>query len=53
MIRAAAPEEGWQQTDERFIDPESGQPVQVFYNPRTGERRYVAANSGKAKEPAP
>jgi len=31
---------GWQATDERFIDPESGQPVQVFYNPRTGERRY-------------
>ena len=33
----------WQKTDERFIDPESGQPVQVFYNPRTGERRYGEA----------
>jgi hypothetical protein len=30
----------WHQTDEKFIDPESGRPVQVFYNPSTGERRY-------------
>ena len=36
----------WQKTDERFIDPESGQPVQVFYNPRTGERRYEAIPDG-------
>lgn len=36
----AADSGDWQKTDERFIDPESGQAVQVFYNPRTGERRY-------------
>lgn len=41
--RSAAPDGDWQQTEERFIDPESGQPVQVFYNPRTGERRYGEA----------
>jgi hypothetical protein len=36
---------GWQETAERFIDPRSGQSVTVYFNPRTGERRYV----GKAK----
>jgi hypothetical protein len=39
----------WQGTDERFVDPESGQTLQVQYNPRTGERRYRpldAANPG-------
>ncbi|HXY22335.1 MAG TPA: hypothetical protein VEI29_06600 [Burkholderiaceae bacterium] len=30
----------WQPTGERFIDPESGRPMQVLYNPSTGERRY-------------
>ena len=38
--RDAAPDGDWQKTQERFIDPETGQPMQVFYNPRTGERRY-------------
>jgi hypothetical protein len=31
----------WQATPERFVDPESGQVVTVFFNPATGERRYV------------
>lgn len=30
----------WVKTDERFIDPESGRPMDVLFNPRTGERRY-------------
>ncbi|MCE4553653.1 hypothetical protein [Pelomonas cellulosilytica] len=34
--------EGWEPTEERFIDPESGQPMRVLFNPRTGERRYEA-----------
>jgi hypothetical protein len=38
--RDAAPDGDWQPTEERFIDPESGQAMQVLYNPRTGERRY-------------
>jgi hypothetical protein len=33
---------GWRATDERFIDPESGQLVRVWFEPDTGERRYVA-----------
>jgi hypothetical protein len=32
----------WVATDERFIDPQSGEEVTVFYRPATGERRYVA-----------
>jgi hypothetical protein len=40
--RAAATDDGWEATEERFIDPESGQALQVFYNPHTGERRYGA-----------
>ena len=32
--------EGWVATGERFIDPESGKLVQVYYQASTGERRY-------------
>jgi membrane protein implicated in regulation of membrane protease activity len=31
----------WQQTGERFEDPETGQNMEVFYDPASGERRYV------------
>ncbi|MDQ2879150.1 MAG: hypothetical protein M3R41_08765 [Pseudomonadota bacterium] len=31
----------WQETAERFIDDASGRPVTVWFNPATGERRYV------------
>lgn len=30
----------WQRTGERFIDPTSGQLMEVFYNRTTGERDY-------------
>jgi hypothetical protein len=43
----------WQRTDEQFIDPSTGDPVEVMFDPRTGERRYVAAQSRGAKDPAP
>ena len=29
-------------TDEVFIDPASGKPMRVWYNPTTGEREYRA-----------
>lgn len=32
---------GFQPTAERFIDTDTGRPVQVFVEPATGERRYV------------
>jgi hypothetical protein len=31
----------WQATPERFLDEESGGLVTVWFNPVTGERRYV------------
>jgi hypothetical protein len=31
----------WQATGERFVDPETGALVTVWYDPETGERRYV------------
>lgn len=36
------PGAGWVATTERFIDDETGKPVQVWLEPATGERRYVA-----------
>ena len=36
------PGAGWVKTAERFIDPDTGQPVDVFYNPTSGERQYVS-----------
>jgi hypothetical protein len=41
-IRSDKPGPGWDRTPERFVDPRSGQNVVVYYNKRTGERRYVA-----------
>ena len=31
----------WQPTGERFVDPESGRLVTVWFDRRTGQRRYV------------
>jgi hypothetical protein len=47
------PKGPWQRTGERFIDPSTGDPVEVMFDPRSGERRYVAGKSGEAKDPAP
>lgn len=38
---AAAPGAGWQRTGERVVDPHSGRITEVWYEPATGERRYV------------
>ncbi len=32
----------WTRTAERFIDPTTGESVVVYFDTRTGERRYVA-----------
>ena len=32
----------WGPTDEKFIDPETGDLVTVWFDPATGERRYVS-----------
>jgi hypothetical protein len=39
----------WQRTEEQFIDPSSGEPVDVMFDPRTGERLYVAGKSRDTK----
>ena len=41
-LKSRRPGPDWLLTDERFVDPESGKLVTVFYKPSTGERRYVA-----------
>ena len=41
----------WQSTDERFVDPSSGDPVRVLYDPRTGERRYAPDPAHPADRP--
>ncbi|MGO9377555.1 MAG: hypothetical protein ACLP29_03255 [Dissulfurispiraceae bacterium] len=35
----------WQRTGECFEDPETGQTVEVLYDPISGERRYAPAHS--------
>lgn len=40
-IETATEGAGWLRTGERFLDPDSGSPVDVLYHPGTGERRYV------------
>lgn len=31
----------WHRTDERFLDPESGEAMEVWFDGLTGERRYL------------
>ena len=45
-IRSDAPGPDWQRTAEQFIDPRSGRTVTVYFNPRSGERRYVGEGNG-------
>lgn len=46
--QAAAPAGGdWRATAERFVD-ETGEPVRVWFNTATGERRYVKDDSAPA-----
>jgi hypothetical protein len=40
-LETAAPGGQWVRTAERFIDDETGAPVTVFIDPKTGERKYV------------
>lgn len=42
------PGDGWDPTEERFVDPETGEVLQVWVNRQTGERTYVVAGEGKS-----
>jgi hypothetical protein len=42
----------WQQTGERFEDPETGETVEVQYDPVSGERRYLKKQDHHLPPPA-
>ena len=42
-LQRAPQGDGWHPTTERFVDDASGNLVTVWYNTRTGERRYIGA----------
>lgn len=46
-LRSEKPGAGWIKTAERFIDPDTGRAVDVFYNPTSGERQYVSHEQKK------
>jgi len=37
----------WERTGEKFIDPESGEAMEVLYDAVTGERRYARVGHGE------
>jgi hypothetical protein len=43
----APPGADWSFTGERFLDPHSGEMLEVWYCPRTGARAYVRAHAGR------
>ena len=43
----APPGRDWTLTEERFVDPKSGELLEVWYCARSGERAYVRARSGQ------
>lgn len=40
----------WRRTDERFVDPETGKLVTVWFDANTGERRYVDEEAAKSDD---
>jgi hypothetical protein len=42
--------ENWRLTGEKFIDPATGKLVEVWFDPKTGERRYVDAHEGPKRQ---
>ena len=56
-IADGVPGPDWQPTGERFLDPNTGVPVEVYFQPATGKRAYVkqvspAPRAGKTTSPA-
>ena len=45
------PPQHWQRTGERFEDPHSGDTIEVYFDPDSGERRYVTVASGRRHSP--
>lgn len=38
----------WQRTAERFVDPTTGDTMEVYYDPASGERRYLREGESAA-----
>lgn len=38
---SVTPADGWQRTDEQFVDPTTGRRMRVWIDPVDGERHYV------------
>lgn len=41
-VKDTSPGAGWMKTGESFVDTGTGKTIDVFYEPRSGERQYVA-----------
>jgi hypothetical protein len=52
-LDAPPPGKDWTFTGERFVDPSSGELLEVWQQARSGERAYVRARSGLPNKPAP
>lgn len=39
---SSLPSQGWQRTDETFVDPTTGRHMRVWLDPMDGARHYVA-----------
>ena len=45
-LLAAPPGAGWRRSGERFIDPTTNEPAEVWWKETTGERAYVKDGLG-------
>ena len=39
--QSGRPDPHWQATGERFVDPQSGKTLEVYFDPRNGESHYL------------
>jgi hypothetical protein len=46
-LQSQKPGAGWVKTGERFVDPDTGQTVDVFFEPASGERQYVSQHADR------
>jgi hypothetical protein len=46
-LQSKKPGAGWVKTGERFVDPDTGETVDVFYDPASGERQYVSQRTDR------
>jgi hypothetical protein len=45
----APPGPDWQLTEERFVDPSSGESLEVWFHPESGERAYVRSRGADTR----